>query len=118
MTKPYGWRKDPARHALAAKGVRTHTVDRSRKGMSVSQSPRFTGLQDRVMIKGVSKSRWRCPECLRALVPKEDGRYHCRIHGPVNDAGRMAFGVPGRDQPLDATMLSDEDQDIIIEIGR
>lgn len=116
--KSSGWKKEPARHALAAKGVRTRTVGCSRKGMSVSQSPRFTGVQDRIMIKGVSKSRWRCPECLRALVTDAGGHYLCRIHGAVNDEGRMQYGVAGRDQPLDATMLSDEDQNIIIEIGK
>lgn len=70
------------------------------------------------MIKGISKSRWRCPECLRALVSDADGHYQCRIHGPVTNEGLMKWGTPGRNKALDATMLSDEEQDMIIEIGR
>lgn len=113
-----GWRKEPARHALAAKGVQTRVVGGSRRGIPISQQPKFSGAQERVMIKGVSKSRWRCPECLRALVTDMAGHYLCKIHGPVNNEGRMQYGVAGRDRPLDATILSDEEQNIIIEIGK
>ena len=116
--KPVGWRNQSARHALAARGVRMRTVGGLKKGGSISQQPKFNGVQDRVMIKGVSKSRWRCPECLRALVTDGGGHYQCRIHGVVNDDGLMQYGVLGRDRPLDATMLSDDQQNIIIEIGK
>jgi len=118
MVKTRGWRHEPARHALAAKGVRTRTDHGPIRAMPISQHPKFSGVQDRVMIKGVSKSRWRCPECLRALVSDSEGHYHCRIHGPVNDEGQMQYGVAGRDRPLDATILSENEQDIIIEIGK
>lgn len=116
--RPIGWRREPARHALAAKGVRTNLHQPVRSAPTAKQQAVFNGVQERVLIKGVSKSRWRCPECLRALVSDTNGEYYCRLHGPVGADGRMIWSVGGRDRPLDATMLIDEQQDTIIEIGR
>lgn len=116
--KSAGWRKEPARHALAARGIRTNLYQPVRVTTSGSQEAVFNGVQEHVTIKGISKSRWRCPECLRALVSDNNGEYYCRLHGPVGTDGRMTWGVSGRDRPLDATMLTDEQQDVIIEIGR
>jgi hypothetical protein len=62
--------------------------------------PEFNGKQERIILKGVSKSRWRCPECLRAL----DESGSCRIHGQCRRA-------------LDASTLNGAWQDKIIQIG-
>jgi len=117
-----GWRRESARHSLAARGIKMpHKSARksgARKSSIYQEQPPFNWKQDRIMVKGVSKRRWRCPECLRALSEDESHNFHCRLHGPVTESGKMMYYDDGRDRPLDVTTLPDSMQQTIIEIGR
>jgi hypothetical protein len=40
--------------------------------------------QEKVRVEGMLKSRWRCPECLRAVQWTEtQGTFYCRVHGAI-----------------------------------
>lgn len=56
-------------------------------------------MNERVLIYGMSKSRWRCPECKRGLL---EG-YHCAVHGEVT--------------PLDVSKANEEDKKGAIILG-
>lgn len=56
-------------------------------------------MNERVLIHGMSKSRYRCPECKRGLLQG----YHCAVHGEVT--------------PLDVSKANEDDKKKTVIIG-
>lgn len=82
MTKPAGWRKEPARHALSAKGIKTKLVRKLKGGRLVfdqrermqNEEPTLDGL------KGLDLQRE------RSGPGKFEGNFNARLAEALHDA--------------------------------